>query len=377
MDWRPKGRNGPHPQRHFPGTEAEALAFHMEMVRISRQQPVSKTNPRVREVLPDWMDEYKNEHEASTCKDVAVALTHLIPFFGPLYLAELAPSLIEQYKGQRLTQLIAPARRKSETDEEYAERRAAGEHPPTKRTINKELCYLSGFLRWCNDNGYCDLNLKVRLFPAKQTKAPKPRPLHPLEVDRFYSHIEEQYQHIFLLYNDAGLRRSEVLGGGKYLGLHVHDIDLQFNIIYVRGKGDKERIVPITTARLRQSLEKRIKEVKRGHLSINPKSKKPYYSIFKALRRAAEKAGIEKRVYHHLLRHNFGTHATAAGVNRRSLQLMMGHSTSQVTDMYSHAEEFLQQEAAKLAAFTEPNTRSAKKNSKPKPRKAAPKQKAN
>lgn len=354
IDYWPTGRNGKRIIRQFGSVEdtqreSEALALEMELRRLARREPVSRVNPRVFEILSDWKTEYRNHHEPSTVKDLETCLVHLVKFFGPLFLAEVVPTLIEQYKGQRL-RCKTLKRKKDEPEADYSARREADGRPLSKRTINKELSYLSGFLKWAAEHGYC-APIRVKLFPAKQTRAAKARPLHPVESTALLAQLEPEYQLIFLLHNDAGLRRAEVLGGGKYYGLRAEDIDLAFGLIYVRGKGDKERIVPITTDRLRQALEQRLKQIKTGHLSLNPKTKKPWYSIRKALTRAAEAAGIEKRVYAHLLRHNFGTTAVAAGMNLRTVQEIMGHSTIKTTEIYTHMAPYLQTEAAKLQAF--------------------------
>ncbi len=361
IDYRPNGRNGRRVIRDYgspedPRTESEALELHMELVRHSRREPVPITNPKFYDLLSDWKAEYANSHASSTVKDLNHCLVHLVKFFGKLYVSEITHSIIERYKAARLKDkhLI---RKKDEKDEDFLARREKDGKPITKRTINKELSYLSAFLTWAEENRYSSIPPKVKLFPIKQTKAAAPRPLHPEEVNAILEHLEKHYHLVFLLYNDAGLRRSEALGGGQYEGLRSRDIDLKFGVIYVRGKGDKERIVPITTNRLRTALEETIKTVKKDDfLCVNPKTGKPWYSIRKALTRAAENAGINRRVYHHLLRHNFGTHATAAGINLRSVQEMMGHSTIKTTEIYTHMAPYLQTEAEKFSKFVETET---------------------
>lgn len=69
----------------------------------------------------------------------------------------------------------------------------------------------------------------------------------------------------------------------------------------------------------------------------------------KVLNRAARKAGIEQHIYMHLLRHGFGTHSIQSGIGLRSLQMMMGHSSSQVTEIYTAlAGQFLSHELDKF-----------------------------
>jgi len=358
IDYYPQGRNGPRRRIPFgtatePRTEAEALALETELRRMGRREPVLKTNPKFTDPLADWKSEYKNDHAAATVKDLDNCLVHLVGFFGKLFIAEIGPQVIEQYKADRLQAKIKPKQKKDEPRADYLLRWARETRTISKRTINKELSYLSGYLKWCNGNGYASADIKVKLFPAKQVKPTAARPLHPREVNAMLEHLEPHYRLVFLLYNDAGLRRAEALGGGEYYGLRREDVDLNHNVLFVRGKGNRERIVPIATARLREELENACEQIKKGPLCINPKTKKPWYSIRKALIRAAAAAGIDRRVYHHLLRHNFGTHAVAAGLNLRSVQEMMGHSTIKTTEIYTHMAPYLQDEAAKLQRFVE------------------------
>jgi integrase/recombinase XerD len=87
----------------------------------------------------------------------------------------------------------------------------------------------------------------------------------------------------------------------------------------------------------------------RGYLSLNPQTKRPYYSIRKALLRAAKNAKVAKSVYHHILRHSFGTLATVAGVDLKAVQIMMGHESPDTTAMYQHlAADYLKEQAKKM-----------------------------
>ena len=112
----------------------------------------------------------------------------------------------------------------------------------------------------------------------------------------------------------------------------------------IRGKGNKQRIVPIHR-KVRVYLKKRMKN---GFLFINEKTGKPFYDAKKALKRAAEKAGVDG-VYMHLLRHAFGTHSIMSGISPRALQMMLGHSSITTTEIYSRlANDFLSEEMKKF-----------------------------
>jgi integrase/recombinase XerD len=362
VDWRPNGKLGKHCQRHYPGTEAEAVAFWQEMVRLSRRarhMPPS-FDPKVCELTADWKDSYKNDHLPNTVRDLEHCLVPLLRHFGNMHMSELsAPIVIEQYKSARLATEIIPKQRKGEPDAEYQKRRELQKRTISKRTVAKELAYLSSFLRYCHEHGHTDQLIRIRNFPAKQTaRKEEPIPLHKEDVEALIQAIEPEYLPILLCMVDGGLRRSEALT------LAAHQVELRRRIIVVKGKGNKVRVQPITTARLYKTLEEVLKKRKKGVLFPNPKTRKPYYSIRKALLRAAEKAGINQRVYHHLCRHTFGTVAIAGGVSPKALQDMMGHASMQTTNQYIHmAGSYYQDEAAKFAAYIEgENTVSADEN---------------
>ncbi|UTG93164.1 tyrosine-type recombinase/integrase [Geobacter sulfurreducens] len=319
IDYYPQGRKGKRVRVHFVGNEAEARALELEI----RRQHVNSIpiNPKIVDAIPDWLQEMANNYQPTTLRDAKTCLKHLVPFFGHLFFNRLTPGLIEKFKSHRLATGVS------------------------KRTINKELTYFSSLINWAVDNGYAEpLPFKIKKFP--KVKAPKPIIPHPDEIEAIIDHIEPKYRPVLLLLYDGGMRRSEALK------LKAESINLKTNLILFTGKGNKERIIPITTNRLREELEKVLEKTKQGYLFVNPKTGKPYDGIRKALIRAAEKAGVERRVYHHLLRHSFGTHALAAGLNLRAIQGVMGHSTSKTTEIYTHLlGDYLAEESKKFDAF--------------------------
>ncbi|CAG0993945.1 partial Tyrosine recombinase XerD, partial [Geobacteraceae bacterium] len=110
------------------------------------------------------------------------------------------------------------------------------------------------------------------------------------------------------------------------------------------------------TERLMDELKKATAGRTKGYLYTNPKTGKPYTGIRKALERAALKAGISDRIYHHLLRHCYGTYATEAGVHPRALQQMMGHEKLSTTEKYGEVKsKFIVQESRKMQKYHEEN----------------------
>lgn len=140
---------------------------------------------------------------------------------------------------------------------------------------------------------------------------------------------------IYLLYA-TGLRVSELVS------LTTHDIDLSLEYVKVRGKGEKERIVPFATVagdKIRSWLSDHRLSLKPAtdHLFINHRgfalTRQAFWKILNAL---ALKAGIREAISPHRLRHSFATHLLQSGMNLRSLQMLLGHSDLSTTQIYAH-----------------------------------------
>ncbi|MBK7036849.1 MAG: site-specific tyrosine recombinase XerD [Bacteroidetes bacterium] len=143
----------------------------------------------------------------------------------------------------------------------------------------------------------------------------------------------------------CGLRVTELVE------LKVSDIFTEGGYIKVRGKGDKERLVPIgdsalkyieiykTTVRNHINVQKGFED----HVFLNNRGKKlTRIYIFLLLRILAEKAGIKKSISPHTFRHSFATHLIEGGADLRAVQVMLGHESITTTEIYTHLDrEFL------------------------------------
>ena len=136
----------------------------------------------------------------------------------------------------------------------------------------------------------------------------------------------------------CGLRASEVIG------LELSELDLEDGILRARGKGSKERIVPIggkAIASLRAYLERArprlvgLRDESRVFVNLRgrPLSRQGLYKI---VQRHAATAGLASRMSPHTLRHSFATHLLAGGCDLRSLQEMLGHADIATTQVYTH-----------------------------------------
>ena len=134
----------------------------------------------------------------------------------------------------------------------------------------------------------------------------------------------------------TGLRRSEVAH------LRVSDIDSARMTIFVQGKGKKDRVVmlsPILLDTLRQywRLAKPKYWLFPGRTPDQPISENDVFAVF---HNAVRRAGITKHVSPHSLRHSFATHLLEAGVDLRTIQLLLGHRSLKTTARYLHVSQY-------------------------------------
>ena len=322
VDYYPFGRKGQRKRFTFKGTREEAEQLADELSRQNLH--VIPKKAFIKQALSDWLIWCQNNLSETTAKDMEKCVRRNIrPFFGAIRFLDLMPTTIEAYKTKRIADGVKG------------------------RTINKELSYFSSLIRWAYNNKYCSLlPFKVELIP--ETDSPDPVLLTFDEVQLMIDNIEPQYRCIFLLGYDMGLRRTEALK------LTVERINITGRTVCILGKNKKESTLPIATDRLLDELVNATKAAGSGFLFINPDTDKPYYSIRKAILRAAVKSKINKRVYSHLLRHCFGAHGLEAGMNTRVMQDLLRHSTIKTTERYTKiSAQFKKAEVRKFASIVE------------------------
>lgn len=136
---------------------------------------------------------------------------------------------------------------------------------------------------------------------------------------------------VAVLYS-AGLR------AGELINLRKQDINMDTNIIFVRGgKGKKDRTT-ILARHVAEMITEYVATCKPNHWLFEGPGRTRYSltSINTLLKRYARKAGIEQRVSSHVLRHSFATHLLEQGVDLRYIQTLLGHSNSKTTEIYTH-----------------------------------------
>ena len=174
----------------------------------------------------------------------------------------------------------------------------------------------------------------VRTIPPRKTRRSLPNILSTREIERLLT-VTSNIKHRTILMTTyaAGLRRSEVAR------LRVTDIDSSRMMIYVRkGKGEKDRYT-ILSERLLRALRTYWRWRRpSGWLFPGAQPDRPISGrmLGHIYGRARKGAGITKEGGIHILRHSFATHLLEAGVDLRTIQILMGHRSLTATMRYLH-----------------------------------------
>lgn len=172
--------------------------------------------------------------------------------------------------------------------------------------------------------------------PTAGIKRPKnqkkiPIVLTKLEVQELLKSTQTLKSKLILqLLYSSGLRVSEIVN------LQPRNMDFTENTGWVReGKGKKDRMF-IFSQKLTKKLEKFIKKHPDWNYIFSPTKPLTTRNIQKIVQLTTQKAGIEKVVHPHTLRHSFATHLLDAGVDIRKIQVLLGHASIATTQIYTH-----------------------------------------
>ncbi|MCM8765463.1 MAG: site-specific tyrosine recombinase XerD [Candidatus Omnitrophica bacterium] len=229
---------------------------------------------------------------------------------------------------------------RKEIDNFLTKRRDAGINPSS---LARELVAIKMFFRFLAQEGL------IKEDPTAVLETPRlwkrlPESLSVEEVKRILEAVRPNTSLKFrdrtcleLLYA-TGMRVSELSV------LKISDISLEAGFVRCRGKGDKERIVPLgrTAVRyLRDYLTKiRPKLVKKNNepfVFLSQLGKRiSRQSLWKMIKKYALKAKIDKKIGPHTLRHSFATHLLERGADLRVVQEMLGHANISTTQIYTH-----------------------------------------
>ena len=190
---------------------------------------------------------------------------------------------------------------------------------------------------------------RIESSPAEFVLTPKfgrhlPDVLTTGEIDRIIAAVDgttpkeiRDAAMLEVLYS-CGLRVSELTS------LRIRDLFFGEGYIRVTGKGDKQRLVPISSTareRIHRYLEVR-RSARAGEETLflnNRGSSLTRVMIFTILREAARRAGIEKKISPHTFRYSFATHLLEGGASIRQVQELLGHESILTTEIYTHLDD--------------------------------------
>lgn len=204
---------------------------------------------------------------------------------------------------------------------------------------------IKSFFRFLKLDGFIDSNPTL-LLDSPQTGRHLPDILSIEEIDRMIDAVDmdkaegQRNRAIIETLYSCGLRVSELVN------LEMDKIYTQEEYIIIKGKGSKERLVPISRTALKEIslyLEQRdgmnIKSGEENILFLNRRGHRlTRIMIFYIIKEAATRAGIRKEISPHTLRHSFATHLLEGGANLRAIQQMLGHESITTTEIYIHID---------------------------------------
>jgi integrase/recombinase XerD len=188
--------------------------------------------------------------------------------------------------------------------------------------------------------------------PAEALALPRierylPETLNELQVEQLLEKIDTKALHglrdramLELLYA-SGLRISELANA------RLEDFNFEQRIVRATGKGNKTRLVPVgrkaceaLAAYLSTERPKLVKPRTSSEIFLSERGTKLTTArIWQIVKKHAQRAGLEKNVYPHLLRHSFATHLLSNGADLRIIQEMLGHADISTTQVYTHVDQ--------------------------------------
>ena len=159
-------------------------------------------------------------------------------------------------------------------------------------------------------------------------------------IDQSLPEERRDYTIIEMLYS-CGLRVSELCE------LCISDLFLKEGYMRVRGKGSKQRLVPMSEKMvelleiwLQERSEMDIKPGEEDYVFLSHRRKKHLsrITVFHNIKMYVERAGITKNISPHTFRHTFATHMLEGGANLRAIQAMLGHESIGTTEIYTHID---------------------------------------
>lgn len=215
----------------------------------------------------------------------------------------------------------------------------------SRATMARKLAALRSFVRYlCRENVLSGNPIAAVATPKQDKKLP--RFLYPVEIEMLItapdikSTAGKRDRAVLETLYATGIRVSELVG------IDLKDMDLPNAIVKVRGKGNKERIVPLGR-KATESLTVYINDARVSFARKAPEGSNALFlnkygkrlsdrSIRNILNKYVEEVALNQKVNPHMLRHSFATHLLNNGADLRSVQELLGHVKLSTTQIYTH-----------------------------------------
>jgi integrase len=302
--------------------EAHIIRFGVE----PREEVKEKSVPTFDQFCERYTEHAEVNNKPSTAQSKRLVIAnHLSPFFGSMRLDEITAGEVERFKAQQTKAELSA------------------------KSINNELIVLNHVLTVAVEWGELTAKPKV-----KKLKAPPP-PFDFLnfeETERFLPEVEPEWAPMATVAVKTGLR------AGELRALHWEDVDLAAARLTVRRnlwcgielspKGGRSREVDLCRTAIEALKAQESRTGNAGRYVFSPTSgDKPFgeKAIKGVVARACHRAGIERQMSWHALRHTFASHLVMKGVALKVVQELLGHATIDMTMRYAHLSPQVRREA--------------------------------
>ncbi len=214
-------------------------------------------------------------------------------------------------------------------------------------SMNREIASLRAFFRWLHRTGAVEKDIFRGIVPLK-TPHRLPVFIPETRMTPLVEACEQETENddfemvrnalIILMFYACGLRLAELVGADR------DDFSGDYASLRVRGKGDKERQVPILEV-VREKIIQYFELIKRQNicnsaekaLFLTRKGKRISRStVYRTVQTELSAAGVQGKRSPHVLRHTFATHLLNGGADMREIQELLGHASLQATQVYTH-----------------------------------------
>lgn len=212
-------------------------------------------------------------------------------------------------------------------------------------SMNREVASLRAFFRWLHRTGAVEKDI-FRMISTLKTSRRLPAFVPESRMTTIVSECgpdSEDFQTernslIILMFYACGLRLAELVG------IDRSDFSADYTSLRVRGKGDKQRMVPILEF-LREKILHYLGLIERQNICISSekalflthKGKRISRSVvYRTVQEELTRAGVQGKKSPHVLRHTFATHLLNGGADMREIQELLGHASLQATQVYTH-----------------------------------------